>query len=117
MKKKFYKYLCSSIVVGVGFLPILAIAAATNPITQGYTFDPTGVEGTFEFIKTTVAGIIFILGILMILYAAFLYMTSAGDDSRIEKAKKTFIYGIVGIIIALLAYGIWTTVVSFLTAS
>jgi len=52
----------------------------------------------------------------MVLYAAFLYMTSAGDDTRIEKAKKTFIYGIIGMIVAMLAYFIWDTVASFLGA-
>jgi fumarate reductase subunit D len=114
MKKKSFKYLCLSTIVGIGFLPVFAFAV-NNPITTGLTYDPAGLEGSFDFFKTTVAGIIFILGIVMILYAAFLYMTSAGDDSRIEKAKKTFIYGIVGIIVALFAYGIWTTVESFLT--
>ena len=115
MKKKAFKYLCLSIIVGIGFLPAFAFAQ-TNPITEGYTYTFDTLTGTFEQIKTWVSEAIFILGILMVLYAAFLYMTSAGDDSRIEKAKKTFIYGIVGIIIALLAYGIWTTVESFLTA-
>lgn len=62
------------------------------------------------------AGIIFSLGILVMLYAAFLYMTSAGDDERIGKAKKSFIYGLVGIGIAILAFGIFGLIASFLGA-
>ena len=35
----------------------------------------------------------------MILYSAFLYLTSYGDDSKVESAKKTMIATIVGICI------------------
>jgi len=110
MKKKIIRYL--SLIIIIELLPAITLAASEVPQV---TIDPGGLTGLLDLIKTWVSEGIFILGILMILYAAFLYMTSAGDDSRIEKAKKTFIYGIVGIIIAMLAYGIWDTVQSFLT--
>ena len=41
-------------------------------------------------------------------------MTAAGDEEKIGKAKRTFIYGLVGIGIAILAFGIWELVASFL---
>ncbi len=115
MKKKIFKYLVISLVIGVQILPIVALAQSTDPDTiPTLNIDANNLVDLFDQIKTWFAEAIFILGIAVILYAAFLYMTSAGDDSRIEKAKKTFIYGIVGIIIAMLAYGIWTTVQTFL---
>ena len=111
MNKKALKYLMIIFAAATQFLPVFALAGNAPP---QITFDRTTFGAFLDNLKTWVAQAIFILGILMILYAAFLYMTSAGDDTKIEKAKKTFIYGIVGIIIAMLAYGIWDAVYSFL---
>jgi NADH:ubiquinone oxidoreductase subunit 4 (subunit M) len=91
------------------FMPL--IASATEP--PQITLNKDQLLTLFDNIKTWFAEALFILGILVILYAAFLYMTSGGDDTRIDKAKKAFIYGIVGIIIAMLAYGIWDAIQSF----
>jgi len=112
MKKKALKYLAITSAIATLALPLIALAEEPPQIT----LEADTLVDLFDQIKTWFAEAIFILGIVMVLYAAFLYMTSAGDDTRIDKAKKTFIYGIVGIIIAMLAYGIWTSVESFLKA-
>lgn len=110
MNKKVLKYLRVTVVAATLFSPIIALADEAGNIN----LDKDRVVSILNNFKDWFAGIIFTLGILCMLYAAFLYMTAGGDDSRIEKAKKTFIWGIVGIIVAMLAYGIWTTVYSFL---
>ncbi len=110
-KKKILTYLGLGLIIATQFMPMIALAAEEPPQID---LNAENLIDLFDQIKTWFAEAIFILGIAVILYAAFLYMTSSGDDTRIEKAKKTFIYGIVGIIIAMLAYGIWTAVQSFL---
>jgi len=109
MNKKISKYLGISLVIVVQLMPMIALAQEPPQID----FDKDTLLILFDDIKTWFAEAIFILGIAVILYAAFLYMTSSGDDERINKAKKTFIYGIIGIIVAMLAYGIWDAVESF----
>lgn len=42
-----------------------------------------------------------ILGVVAFIIAGILYLTSAGDDEQIGKAKKAMVYSIVGIIVAL----------------
>jgi heme/copper-type cytochrome/quinol oxidase subunit 2 len=113
MKKNNLKYLFIVIITLVLFSSV-NISAADEAGNVELTVDR--LETILNNIKGWFAGIIFIIGIIMMLYAAFLYMTSGGDDSKIEKAKKTLVWGIVGIIVALLAYGIWATVYNFLTA-
>lgn len=49
-----------------------------------------------------------------IIYAGFLFLTAAGDEKNIEKAKKTFLYTIVGVIVAVFSYNIIRIVVSLL---
>ena len=51
------------------------------------------------------------------LYAGFLYMTAAGSQERVQKAKKQMIYVVIAIIIGLLAYGLPTILKNILTPS
>jgi len=57
----------------------------------------------------SVAGWIFffliILAVIFVLYAAFLYLTAAGDDSKIKQAGNILIYAAVAIAVALFAKG------------
>ena len=57
-------------------------------------------------------GVLGLLAVIVIIYGGFMYTTSAGDASKIKKAKDTIMYGVVGLVIALLAYAIVNFVVS-----
>jgi hypothetical protein len=46
-------------------------------------------------------GIFGTLAIIMLLIGGIMYMTSAGDDNRIEAGKKIFKYSVIGIVLAL----------------
>jgi len=46
----------------------------------------------------------------MIIYGGFLYVSAAGNDEKIGKAKKIIMYAIVGIIVILLSFAIVNTV-------
>ena len=54
-----------------------------------------------------------IIAVIVIIIGGFTYMTSAGDSAKLTKAKNTILYGIVGLVIALLAFAI----VNFVLAS
>jgi len=45
-----------------------------------------------------------VLAVVMIIYAGLTMMMSAGDSSKYEKAKKTLIYAVVGLIVVILSY-------------
>ncbi len=45
-----------------------------------------------------------ILAVIIILWGGFMWMTAAGDEGKVDKAKKLIISGIVGIVIILSAY-------------
>lgn len=47
-----------------------------------------------------------ILAVIMLLYGAFLYTTSYGEDAKIETAKKTVLWSIIGLVVLALAYTI-----------
>ena len=51
-----------------------------------------------------------LLAVIAIVWAGFLYVTAAGDDGRMETAKKIIIWVFIGIILILGAYAIVNTV-------
>jgi hypothetical protein len=56
-----------------------------------------------------------ILVVVLIVYAGFLYMTARGEQGPIDKAKKIFQQGGIGLIIIFSAYGITTFILNALT--
>ena len=51
-----------------------------------------------------ILGFIAIIATLVIIYGGVLYLTAAGNEDAVATAKKTISYGIIGIVIAGLAY-------------
>ena len=50
------------------------------------------------------------LAVVALVWAGFLYVTAAGDDSRMETAKKIVIWVFIGILLILAAYAVVNTV-------
>lgn len=59
-------------------------------------------------------GIIGTLSVLMLVIGGILYITSAGDPGRVEAARKTIQYAIIGLVVAILSLVIVSTVASVL---
>lgn len=58
-----------------------------------------------------------ILGVIGFAIAGILYLTAAGSETQIEKAKKAMLMAIVGIIVALVGFVIIQAVDTWLTGS
>ena len=72
----------------------------------------TDLMKTLNTIISVVVGVLGLLAVAIIIYGGFMYTTSAGDASKIKKAKDTIMYGVVGLVVALLAFAIVNFVVS-----
>jgi len=57
-------------------------------------------------------GLLGIIAVSIVIYAGFVWMTSAGDEEKVERAKKLLINGVIGLVIILLAFGIVTFIVN-----
>src|SRR3990167_2093173 len=60
-----------------------------------------------------VLGFLGIISVILVIYAGWLWMTSAGDERKIERAKAMLKNAVIGIIIILLSFAI----VSFILGS
>ena len=62
-----------------------------------------------DVIKTIINSIIFVVGmvaVIMIILGGVSYATSQGDTTKVKKGKDTILYGIIGLVIAVLAFAI-----------
>jgi TRAP-type C4-dicarboxylate transport system permease small subunit len=53
-----------------------------------------------------VIGILGVVCVVMIIYGGIQYSSSGGDVAKIEKAKRTILYSVVGLILSALAFAI-----------
>jgi preprotein translocase subunit SecG len=96
--------------------PILAADEVGNLITNqldpigtvygGQNGDPNSLSKAIAEIIKVVLGFLGVIFIVLILYAGFMWMTSAGNEEKISKAKKTMVAAIIGTAIVLAAYAI-----------
>lgn len=83
--------------------------AYTSPITHYSQISNLILNLTNWF-----AAIVFAVAVLMIIYGAISYITSRGDEDKAGKAKKIITYALIGIAVAILAFGAQFLVQSFL---
>ena len=76
------------------------------------------VSTILAVVAVVVKDALFLAGFIavgFVMYGGFLMITSAGNPSGVEKAKKTISGAIIGLIISILAYSIATFVLSMTT--
>ncbi|MFA6383237.1 MAG: hypothetical protein WCX17_02340 [Parcubacteria group bacterium] len=82
------KYLLGLIIL---IFPAVVLAATEHPLVDILTK-----------ILSWLLGIFGSLGLIGFVVSGILYLTAAGDQERIERAKKSFTYSILGVLIGLM---------------
>ena len=85
------------------------LASCTKLSNTANTNDLMGQANT---IINVVIGVIGFVAVAFIIFGGFQYTTSAGDPGKVKKAKDTILYGIIGLVVAMLAYAIVNFVLS-----
>lgn len=102
------KVLSVVITLGAVALPVLALAAGLSiPSPQS---KDTSVAALMENAATAVWYIFAGVAIIMFLIAGVLFLTANGSPEKIGQARQAVIWGIVGVVVGLLAGGIFSFV-------
>jgi amino acid transporter len=101
--------------------PALWFVAATRAFAANFgpglnNLGGTDIRPTIENVITTILSYLALAAVIVIVIAGIRLIVSSGDDSAVEKAKKTILYAIIGLIIILLANGIVMLVANIATA-
>ena len=74
---------------------------------SGTSFEKnTNLEGVLKGGINLAIGVIGFIAVVIIIYGGFMYTTSAGDSNKVTKAKNAIMYGIIGLVVAMLAFAI-----------
>lgn len=77
-------------------------------VGQGLT-DVADEDTLQDDVKTILSAIIAALGfvcVVVMIIGGVNYMTSSGDAGKVKKAKDTILYGLIGLIVCVLAFAI-----------
>ncbi len=123
-KTTFKKTIFTSFVILFLAFPFIAQAQCYIDVTNicyivyssDTNIDNTGIDGmglghgptaNICCLIQNLANILYVFGIglavAVIIIAGIMYLTSGGDTSRVDKAKKTLTYGLIGAVIIILA--------------
>jgi len=93
------KFLPILILLGL-FLPTVIVATIVAPLPK------LELLPTLERITNALFTVLLAISLIFLAYAGFLFVTAAGDATKVEKARDTILYAIIGLIVAALAWGI-----------
>ncbi len=64
------------------------------------------IPGLFKLVLNFAFQIVGVVAIFFVLFAGIKFLTSGGDEKKVEEAKKTLTFAIVGIIVVILSFAI-----------
>lgn len=85
-------------------------------IIRGLSGGQTGLRGIVLTIINFFLGFLGLLAVVMIIYGGFLYVSSAGNEENVGKAKKILIYAAIGIILIIASFALVNTILTAGTA-
>ena len=118
MNKTIKSFIYSLILAGLLIAPAL-VAAQTQERSLMGTLNSVAKEGGYQTEGVTTAGIIgMVIGaflgflgltfVVLIVIAGYSWMTAQGNEEQIKKAQATIKNCIIGVVVSISAYSLWT---------
>lgn len=82
------------------------IAALTQNLPASLQSTPANVGSIAKSVSDVLFYLVGAVAVGAIIYGGLLYALSGGDQGRMESAKNTILYAVVGIVVAILSYAI-----------
>ncbi len=86
----------------------LAIGESVNPVNGG----GDNLVGNITTILSQVIAVLGLVCVVVMIIGGVNYMTSPGDAGKVKKAKDTILYGVIGLVVCVLAFAIVNFVIS-----
>lgn len=94
-------------IIITALLPLISLAqGGIEPITP----KETNIQKVIDTVAAWATGLLVSLSVLFVIYAAYIYLTAAGDPEKVKHASTVIIYAAVSIGVALLAQVVKTVV-------
>ena len=86
--------------------PVLALAGASGVAPGTAPINCSQLKTLIENISQLGGGLFLALGVIVFLIAAYYFLFGAGSEDAATKGRQYLTYGVLGIVIALIAYGL-----------
>jgi hypothetical protein len=84
-------------------LPVAALAFSAGPTPNSVVLSvPQIIDLVLNFIWPIFGG----FAVIMFLLAGFLFLTSQGDAAKVAQARQAVLWGVVGVVVGLIAFSI-----------
>ena len=103
----------NSLFCNTNFICQADLGAASASQIAGVGRGTEDIRDTIRNIINIALGFLGVIGVLLVLYGGWIWMTAMGEEEKVEKAKKTIIAGVVGMAIIAVAW----TIVSFVLSA
>jgi hypothetical protein len=101
------KWLRRVLLLGGATAPVALLAQTaalnTSPIDPNISSGSEVIENLLDNVINFAVGLLVVLAVALIIYAAYLYLFAGGEAEKVTTAKKWLIYVVVAIAVALLA--------------
>lgn len=118
-KAQHYFNLGGLLMVGsiIGLVVLSWAHPASAQISTAFDLSGLGTRNPIEIALSLInwmLGILALIAVVLVLYGGFLWLTSRGDETKIDKAKQVLINAGIGLLIILAAWGIVLYILSVL---
>ena len=106
----------AKVALALGIAATLAVPAASFAVTAtSFSIESIGsqiglgnadLKSTVLNIIRLVLGLMTLVAVVLIIYGGFVWLTAAGNEENVEKAKKIISAAVMGLIVILLAWAI-----------
>ncbi len=104
-----------AIIGGVG--AALPAVAQVNTSIEGIALSDRSPVEVILYLISWLLGILALLAVTYVLYGGFIWMTSGGNEDKIEKAKQILRNGLIGFVIVMSAWGIVLYLIGVVSAA
>lgn len=102
--------------LGLLLLPVAAMAQPL-PTPPDIAATPTAFFTSIKTIFNLLFALLLVLAVVFVLFAAFKYLTAAGDPEKVKSANHQIMYAAIAIVIALVARAVPGLVCQFLNVT
>lgn len=74
------------------------------------------LEQDVKTILSTIIGVLGFVCVVVMIIGGVNYMTSSGDSGKVKKAKDTILYGLIGLVVCVLAFALVQFVIGTILA-
>ena len=100
------------LIVNMFSIPV-ALGGLINPGDEPEAIGALGGGGDVRALVLKIInfflGFLGLLAVIMVIYGGFLYISSAGNQEKVDSAKKILLYAVIGIVIIIISFALINT--------